>query len=276
MENLEINKIHCGDNRELLSQVDSDSVQLHITSPPYAQAKEYINFGGISAEHYVDWFLPRIVEIQRTLRPNGVFVLNIDDTVTNGFRNTYVFELIYRIAKETDLKLYERLIWNKGKSLCHPKRFRNPLEYLFIFAKNKDFFMDINKMRLPYSEVSLNRMKNPIKKRFARTVDNQNAGEYKEWSPNPLGALPSTLLNIGSESKRVSDIHVAVFPEKLVEYFMKGFTREGDLVCDIFMGSGTVGCVAKRLNRNFIGMELSQEYANEATNRINRYEHKNY
>jgi DNA modification methylase len=128
--------------------------------------------------------------------------------------------------------------------------------------------MDIDSMRLPYSEVSLKRMEKPIKKRFARTEDNQDKNEYKDWSPNPLGALPSTILTIGSESKRQSQIHTAVYPEKLVEYFIKGFTKPGQLVCDIFSGSGTSACVAKKLGRNYLGFELSEEYVTESESRI--------
>ena len=112
-------------------------------------------------------------------------------------------------------------------------------------------------------------MKNPLKKRFARTENDLD--EYKDWSPNPLGALPTTLINISSQSKRISDTHVAVFPMELVEYFIKGSTDEGDLVLDPFMGTGTTGVSCKKLNRNYLGFELETQYIEESKKRILNY-----
>ena len=126
----------------------------------------------------------------------------------------------------------------------------------------------MDSMRKPYSPISIQRMKNPIKKRFNRTKENQDASDYKAWSPNPMGALPSVLVQIGSESKRISDNHTAVFPEKLCNYFIKGATKEGDLVCDIFSGSGTTAVAAKKLKRNYLGFDISELYNAEAEQRL--------
>jgi len=109
-------------------------------------------------------------------------------------------------------------------------------------------------------------MKKPLKKRFARTENDSD--EYKDWAPNPLGALPTTLVNISSESKKIAENHVAVYPVELVNYFIKGSTLEGDLVLDPFMGTGTTGVSAKKLGRNFIGFEKQLEYIEIANSRI--------
>ena len=122
-------------------------------------------------------------------------------------------------------------------------------------------------MRVPYSKSSLKRFNKPIKKRFNRTEGDEKI-EYKEWGPNPKGALPSTLINIGSESKRISDNHIAVYPEALSDYFIKGSTNEGDLVIDPFMGSGTTGVSAKKHKRHWIGFDNIEEYVNFANQRI--------
>jgi hypothetical protein len=111
-------------------------------------------------------------------------------------------------------------------------------------------------------------MKNPLKKRFARTEENQNSGEYKEWKPNPLGALPTTLVNISSETKRISDNHVAVFPVEFASYFIQGATNPGDIVLDPFMGTGTTAVASKKLGRNFIGFETQLDYITLADKRI--------
>lgn len=265
---LEINQVYVGDNLDLLQKVNNSFIDLHIHSPPYAKMKKYKNFDGIYPDEYVDWYMPRIKEIERTLKNTGTWILNINDCIVDKFRHPYVYDLISEICKKTQFRIVERMIWYKGKSLCHPKRFRDPLEYLFVFAKSNEYYINIDEMRLPYNPISLKRMKNPIKRRFARTERNQNETSYKEWSPNPLGALPNTLIQIGSESRRKSEIHTAIYPEKLINYFIKGFSRPGDLVCDIFSGSGTTCLCAKKLGRNYLGFELSKEYVDESKIRI--------
>lgn len=261
---IEINKIHTGDSLDLLKLVDDNSIDFHMTSPMYADMKEYETSKGIHPDKYVEWIMPFIKEVERTMKPTGNFILNINDKVIDGFRHPYVFDLISTIHKQTGLKMSERLFWDKCKCLPNKARFSDRVEYLFWFSKSKERYFDINQMRRPYAKSSKSRFKNPLKKRYNRTEENQDADDYKDWSENEGGALPSTLIDISSCTKRMSEFHTAVYPEELVEYFMKGLCKEGDLVCDIFSGSGTTCRVAKRFNRKFIGMELSQEYNNEA------------
>jgi DNA modification methylase len=267
---MEFNKIHKGDSLELLKQLPDNSVDLVITSPPYADLKVYIDNPGILADDYVNWFIPYCKEIERVIKPTGSFILNINDKVENGFRHPYVFDLISKLHKETGLKMFERLFWNKMKGLPNRSRFGDRVEYLFWFAKEKGFKFNIDDMRTEYSEKSIKRMTKPLKKRFARTEGDDNI-EYKNWAPNPKGALPTTLVNISSESKRIADSHVAVFPVSLVEYFIKGSTEKGDLVLDPFMGTGTTAVASKKLGRNWMGFELEQDYIEIANKRIGEY-----
>jgi DNA modification methylase len=269
---LQLNNIYIGDNLELLKQVDNNIIDFHICSPPYADMKKYDKFNGIAPEYYCEWIMPRIKEIDRTLKESGSFLLNINDKVENGFRSLYVFELILAICKNTNLKLYERLFWNKGKYLPNKYRFGDKIEYLFLFAKNKNFYFNLDAMRVEYDEKSIQRMKRPIKKRYCRTKENQIENNYKPWNPNPLGACPSTLISIGSEATRISDNNIACFPVKLCEYFIKGLSKENDIVCDIFSGTGSTCVAAKKLNRNFIGMDISELYVNESKKRLEKIE----
>lgn len=262
------NNLYQGDVLELLKSMESNSVDLVITSPPYSDLKTYIDNPGIHPDKYVEWFIPICVEICRIIKPTGSFILNINDKVEGRFRHPYVFDLISEIHKKTNLKMFERLFWNKLKSLPNKSRFGDRIEYLFWFAKSKDFYFNIDELRTEYSEASIKRMKMPLKKRFSRTQENQTSAEYKKWEPNPKGALPTTLVNISSETKRISDKHVAVYPVELVEYFIKGSTKEGDLVLDPFMGTGTTGVAAKNLGRNWIGFDIQSEYVEFAKKRI--------
>ena len=263
---MELNKLYNGDAFELLKKLPDNYIDLIITSPPYSSMKTYIDNNGIHPDNYVEWFLPICNEICRVMKPTGSFILNINDKVENRFRHPYVFDLISELHKRTDLKMFERLFWNKLKSLPNKSRFGDRIEYIFWFAKTKDFYFDIDKMRTEYSQTSIDRMKKPLKKRFARTENEIN--DYKSWEPNPKGALPSSLISISSESKKIADNHVAVYPVELVKYFIKGSTKEGDVVLDPFMGTGTTGLAAKQLNRNWIGFDLQEEYIKAAKIRI--------
>jgi site-specific DNA-methyltransferase (adenine-specific)/site-specific DNA-methyltransferase (cytosine-N4-specific) len=270
---MELNKIYQGDCLDLLKKLEDNSIDLVITSPPYSTIKTYIDNQGILADNYVEWFLPICNEICRVIKPTGSFILNINDKVEGGFRHPYVFDLISQIHKRTELKMFERLFWNKMKGLPNRARFGDRVEYLFWFAKEKGFKFYIDEMRTEYSEKSIQRMKKPLKKRFARTENDKD--EYKDWAPNPKGALPTTLINISSESKRIADNHVAVYPVDLVDYFIKGSTQEGDLVLDPFMGTGTTAVSAKKLGRNWIGFEKQEEYIQVANKRILEYVENN-
>jgi len=263
---MEINKIICGDSLQLMKDLPDNSIDLVITSPPYSDLKTYIDFKGINPDEYVDWFLPFCKEIERVIKPTGSFILNINDKVQNGFRHPYVFDLISRLHKETELKMFERLFWNKMKGLPNRSRFGDRVEYIFWFAKSKEFYFDIDEMRTEYSQKSIQRMKNPLKKRYARSENDPD--EYKEWAPNPKGALPTTLVNISSESKRISDNHVAVYPLELVKYFIKGSTKTGDIVLDPFSGTGTTAVASKELSRNWLGFDINQEYVDLANKRL--------
>lgn len=253
-----------GDCLDLLKARPDASVDLIMTSPPYADMKTYIDDGGIHPDRYADWFLPIVKELERVLKPTGSFILNINDKVVDGFRHPFVYDLISRIHRETGFKMFERLFWNKMKGVPHPKRFGDRVEYLFWFVKGKGFTLDLNPMRTPYAELSKERMKHSIRARHNREGEK---GKMKAWVPHPDGALPTTLISVGSQATRIHDQHVAVFPEKLVEGFIRSASKEGDLVLDPFSGTGTTGVVALRLGRRFLGMEKQALYAQAARER---------
>lgn len=254
----------------VLKELPDEFCKLIFCSPPYAGIEDKYNYKEIiTIDKYNDWLVPKIKEFHRVLSNNGSFILNIDDKVVNGFRSIHIFELVCRIVKETGFKLFERLFWNKGKYLPYRYRFGNKIEYIFWFTKSDNFVFNLDEMRVTYNEISIKRMQKPIKRRFARNKDNNNTIEYKEWKPNPKGALPSTLISIGSESQRIADSHFAVFPIKLAEYFIKGASNKNDLICDPFMGLGSTLVAAQNLQRNYLGIDISEEYVKLSKNRLN-------
>ena len=173
--------------------------------------------------------------------------------------------------------MFERLFWNKKKSLPNRSRFGDRIEYMFWFVKDKNFYFNIDEMRTEYSETSVKRMTKPLKKRFSRNESNQDSNrteqpdDYKDWAPNVKGALPTTLINISSETKRIANNHVAVYPTELVKYFIKGSTKPGDVVLDIFMGTGTTAMASIETDRNYIGFEIQPSYIDLAGKRLSNY-----
>lgn len=260
-------RLKCGDSLEFTDTLTDNSIDLIFTSPPYSDVKSYPGFKGIAPDKYVDWLLPFLSSFKRVIRQNGSIILVLNDRVVDGFRHPYVFELVYRAVKELDLKLYERLFWNKGKFLPNPKRFGDRVEFILWFSKDKPK-VNMDAMRVSYDQKSLKRMKRPIKDRWARTEENQNDTSYREWTENPLGALPGTLVSIGSESQRKSDNHMAVFPMQLARYFIGGASDEGDTVYDPFMGIGTTILVAKEMNRDAIGADISADYVQQVREKL--------
>ena len=77
--------LYCGDCLEVMRGMDAESVDLIMTSPPYADARKH-TYGGVAPDEYVDWFLPRAAEMKRVLKPPGSFMLNIKEKVVDGQR----------------------------------------------------------------------------------------------------------------------------------------------------------------------------------------------
>src|SRR5437588_7979061 len=98
-ESHQINKIFCGDCLDVLKIIPTNSVDLIVTSPPYADRRIH-TYGGIHPDEYVKWFLPRAEEFKRVLKPTGTFILNIKERVEKGERHTYVLELVLALKKQ--------------------------------------------------------------------------------------------------------------------------------------------------------------------------------
>ena len=133
--------IYQGDCLQKLKLLEDNSVDLIVTSPPYADQRKS-TYGGVSTKEYVKWFLPISKELLRVLKPTGTFILNIKEKVQNGERSTYVLELILEMRKQGWLWT-EEFIWHKKNSYPGkwPNRFRDAWERLLQFNKNKKFNM---------------------------------------------------------------------------------------------------------------------------------------
>jgi len=249
-----------GDSKEVLKRLPDNSVDLVITSPPYADQRKS-TYGGISQDKYVEWFLPISEELLRVLKPTGTFILNIKEKVVDGERSTYVIELIIAMRKQSWLWT-EEFIWHKKNSFPGkwPNRFRDSWERLLQFNKSKDFNMYQDEVKVPIGDWANSRLKNLSSTDKKRDNAKNGSGFGKNVS-NWVGketVYPTNVLHLATECNNKN--HSAAFPEELPEWFIKLFTKEGDIVLDPFAGSGTSLVVSQRMNRISIGIEILQKY----------------
>jgi site-specific DNA-methyltransferase (adenine-specific)/site-specific DNA-methyltransferase (cytosine-N4-specific) len=261
-------ELFLGDCKVELAKLASNSIDLIITSPPYADQRKS-TYGGISVEKYVEWFLPISEQLLRVLKPDGTFILNIKEKVLNGERSTYVMELILAMRRQGWLWT-EEFIWHKKNSYPGkwPNRFRDSWERLLQFNKDKYFNMYQEEVMVPMGDWAKSRLKNLSKTDKQRDNSKVGSGFGKNvanWVSREK-AYPTNVLHLATECNNKN--HSAAFPEELPEWFIKLFTKEGDLVLDPFMGSGTSLFVAKRLKRNSIGIEILPEYYDMVRNQI--------
>ncbi len=261
-------RILTGDSKLVLQNIPSASVDLIITSPPYSDQRKK-TYGGIHADHYVDWFMPIAYEMKRVLKPSGTFILNIKEKVIDGERSTYVLHLILEMRKQGWLWT-EEFIWNKKNSYPGkwPNRFRDSWERLLQFNKEKNFYMDQDAVKVPVGDWAQNRLKNLSETDKTRDNAKNNSGFGKNVS-NWIGrefVYPSNVLTMATECYNKK--HSAAFPLELPMWFIKLFTPEHGMVLDPFMGSGTTVFAAEKLNRSCIGIDIMPEYVEMTTKRL--------
>lgn len=249
-----------GDAREELKKLPENCVDLAVTSPPYADSRKR-TYGGIHPDAYVEWFLPFGRELFAVLKPGGSFVLNIKEKVVAGERHTYVIDLI-RALRAQGWRWTEEYIWHKRN--CYPgkwpNRFRDAWERCLHFTKGADFAMYQDEVRVPMGEWKTARLKSlsaTDKRRDESRVKSGFGKKVENWAGREL-AYPTNVLRLATECGNKK--HSAAFPEALPSWFIRLFTKPGDVVLDPFLGSGTSAVAAARMGRRFIGIEIQPEY----------------
>ena len=203
-----------GDSKEQLKLISDNSVDLVVTSPPYADQRKN-TYGGIRHDNYVEWFLPISEQLLRVLKPTGTFVLNIKEKVVEGERSTYVMELILEMRKQGWLWT-EEFIWHKKN--CYPgkwpNRFRDSWERLLQFNKNRKFNMYQEEVMVPMGDWANSRLKNLSD--TDKTRDNSKVGSgfgknISNWL-NRDRAYPTNVLHLATECNNKNQC--AEFSEK--------------------------------------------------------------
>lgn len=273
-----MNEIIQGDCLETIKTVEDGSVNLVVTSPPYADTVSYGDSVNIfHPDNYPDWFLKLGKEIARVLTDDGSFILNINTKVIDGEKSLYVMKTVIKLAEESGLHLHDEYIW--WKQSCLPnggdRRLNNRTEYIYHFVKTpKRFKCYMDRVREPYEEVSIKRNEYEVMGNDVVDAEGKTTNPKRKRPINKNGKVPFNVFRFQTaaiERGITSGKHPAPFGEELPEWFVKWLTDEGDVVLDPFMGSGTTAVVCERMDRNWIGLELNEPYIKMAEDRLVPY-----
>lgn len=289
MKLFKLNKIYKGDCAVYLSNdsiFPNSSIDLIITSPPYADRRKYA-YGGVRPKKYVEWFLPISKQLYRVLKPRGSFILNIKENVINGERQTYVLKLILAL-KEQGWLWVEEYCWYKKNSYPGkwPNRFRDTWERCLHFAKQRNFKMYQDAVKVRIGDWTEPRFRSLTENDFIRSISGTNSRfgrKVSNWLNKkkvfPHNVLifekehyiePTNVVHFATECSNRN--HSAVFPLELPIWFIKLFTKTGDMILDPFLGSGTTVLASVLLERKFIGIEMVAQYVKEAKRNIKELE----
>lgn len=267
--------VYLGDSLALLEQMPADSVNLVITSPPYALEfkKEY---GNEPQTRYVEWFIPFAEQVRRVLRPDGSFVLNIGGAWEKGrpTRSLYHFKLLIALVERVGFYLAQDLYWYNPAKVPTPAewvnvqriRVKDSVEPCWWLSKTERPKASNRRVLVPYSDDMLRL----IERGFRPKRRPSGHLAKPSWSQDNGGAIPSNVLVMGNNDSngrylaalaaKGLRVHPARFPVQLPEWFIRFLTDPDDIVLDIFGGSMTTGWAAERLDRRWLGFEISAEY----------------
>lgn len=252
---MELNKIYNEDCLETMKRMDDGFVDLVVTSPPYDNLRKYngysFDFENIAKELY------------RVVKEGGVVVWIVSDATIDGSETGTSFkQALY--FKECGFNIHDTMIWCKdgGGAIGSKYTYTQNFEYMFIFSKGTP--KSVNLIRdvrnKTYGSKRIGGRKTEIKKEVGKVIWTNEFSKRNNW-----------WLLVPQEQEG-SDFHPAVFPESLAAGHIISWSKEGDIVYDPFMGSGTTAKMAHKYKRNYIGSEISKEYADKATKRVELYE----
>jgi site-specific DNA-methyltransferase (cytosine-N4-specific) len=271
--------LFCGDSLEFMRHMPDDSIDLVVTSPPYALhfKKEY---GNVDQQDYIAWLLPFAREIKRIIKPTGSFVLNLGGAWQPGspIRSLYHYRTLLALVDDIGFDLAQEFFWFNPAKIPAPAewvnvrriRVKDSVEYIFWLVKDPLANADNRRVLQPYSED----MKRLIKRGVKQTVRPSGHVINGSFASDKGGSIPSNLIQCGNNesnsayiknSKRSGNkVHPARFPAELPKFFIEFLTNPGDSVLDPFAGSNTTGYVAEGLKRKWTGVEIRSDYAMES------------
>ena len=300
-----MSKIITGNAIEVLKELPDCTADYCITSPPYLDLRDYGVNEQIGLENSVEAYINRLTdifrEVRRVLKNDGTLWLNIGDSYVSSnseYSNCKRKDLIgvpWLLAfalRADEWYLRQDIIWEKPNAMPESVKDRctKSHEYIFLFSKQSKYYFDYEAIKEP--AVGFNNIppagskgtltpNSRLRKGNSRTFRGGGAYTKGQSFNNSAGITRESHGNseniTGLRNKRsvwtvatqgYKEAHFATFPEKLIEPCVIAGSREGGIVLDPFVGSGTTAVVAKKFNRGFIGIELNTEYAEMAKRRL--------
>ncbi len=268
-----LGRTYLGDALDLIQEVPDESVNLIMTSPPFAlrRKKEY---GNVAASEYVEWFDRFTEQFYRVLTPDGSLVIDIGGSWNSGkpTRSLYHFELLLRLCKT--FHLAQEFYWYNPARLPSPAewvtvrrvRVKDAVDPVWWLSKSPEPKADNKRVLRKYSASMTALLKNGYKAKLRPSGHDIS----EKFSIDNGGAIPPNLIEIANTESnsyylvkcREAELtpHPARFPIGLPAFFIKFLTDEGDVVLDPFAGSNVTGEAADRLKRKWIAFELQEEY----------------
>jgi len=274
-----------GDALDILGKREDKSVDLIMTSPPFAlvRKKEY---GNVDADKYVDWFRPFAEQFKRVIKDTGSFVLDIGGTWNQGqpTRHLYLFKLLIMLNEDYGFHLAQEFYW------WNPSKLPTPAEWVTVRrvrvkdAVNCVWWLSTTpwpkasnrRVLQPYSDSMKDLLKNGYKAKkrpSGHDISEKFSIDNSASIPPNLLAIPNTESNsyyLRYCKEHNLKAHPARYPAELPEFFIRMLTDEGDLVVDPFAGSCITGQVCERLKRKWVCVDLREEYLEGALARFHK------
>lgn len=269
---------YVGNSLDLLDCLEQSSIDLVVTSPPFALQREK-SYGNVTQEAYVSWLLEFCKKVYRVLAPTGSFVIDLGGAYQSKrpVRSLYNYHILIRLCEELDFRLAEEFFWFNPAKLPSPIewvnkrkiRVKDSVNTVWWLSKGDYPKANIRRVLVPYSERMKKLHQNPDKY-YTPKVRPSGHDIGIGFAIDNGGAIPSNLLQIpntesSSQYLRLCkaleiESHPARFPAKLPGFFIDFLTEPGDLVLDIFAGSNTTGLAAEVAHRRWISFEQEQQY----------------
>ena len=246
-------KLVTGEALAYVRGLEADSIDLVVTSPPYCIGKSYeTSVSAIDFRLLHEGLLP---EIERVVRPGGSVCWQVGSHISSA-KLVPLDALVYAVSlTHTNLTLRNRIIWTFGHGFHGTRRFSGRHETILWFTKGDNYHFDLDAVRTPQLYPGKRAYKGPRR---------------GELSGNPLGKNPGDVWDIpnvkAGHCEKVD--HPCQFPVALVSRLVRALTRAGDTVLDVFMGSGTTGVAAVVDGRNFVGIDIHENYVQLAASRV--------
>lgn len=269
---------YLGDALDLMKRQRKNTVDLIVTSPPFALLRKK-RYGNVDAGEYVEWFIPFAREFKRILKPKGSLVIHIGGSWIKGkpVKGIYQYELLVTLHRNLNFYLAQDLFWFNTAKLPGPAqwvtvnrwRLKDAVDQIWWLSKTPHPKADNRRVRKEYSNAmkELLRNKSYYKPNVVRPSGHRISDKfYKKHN----GAIPPNIFtcsNTDSQSKYIKlcrmykvKPHPARYPRKIPEFFIKFLTNRGSKVLDPFGGSNVTGEVAETLDRKWICIDIEVDY----------------